>query len=51
MNKFHCHETKSADRNAEIVDLGAASEETRGQIEPVVFEPFAYLPESGISKD
>lgn len=40
-----------AERDGDIIDLGAASEETRGPVQPIVFEAFAYLPDSGIAKD
>ena len=35
----------------EIVDLGAASIETRGPVPPTIEEVFAYQLQSGISKD
>jgi len=48
------HDDRKDDRvvgKNDIIDLGAASVETQGPVQPIELESFAFRLESGIAKD
>jgi hypothetical protein len=49
MKKFERHDDQV--EQDDVIDLGVASDITRGPIVPIVFEPFAFLPFAGLAKD
>lgn len=51
MDKFERDDARHAQRDEELIDLGSASALTQGPVQPIVFEPFAFLPGAGIAKD
>ena len=51
MKKIDSRDDGVIESDGDVVDLGVASDITRGPIVPIVFEPFAFLPLAGLAKD